>query len=82
MDKVMLVAVVAGASVADLLKAADAAKAQGPYYPANGGTEVPFIARSGRRLLYVYQPSSGKHAYLDCGTDMILSAEEAAAVLA
>lgn len=52
-------------------------KAQGSWVPACGGTEQPFISRSGRRLLYCWQPSTGKHAYLDCRTDIILTQEEA-----
>lgn len=55
----------------------DAWKAEGDWVPASGGTEVPFLTRSGATLLYCYQPRSGKHAYLDCGTDMILTDEEA-----
>jgi len=47
------------------------------WHPACGGTEVPFPTRTGRRLLYVWQPCSGRHAYLDLGTDLILSDEEA-----
>jgi hypothetical protein len=49
----------------------------GPWLPACGGTERPFTSRSGRRLLYCWQPSTGKHAYLDCGSDIILTQEEA-----
>lgn len=52
-------------------------KAQGQWFPASNGTETPFVARSGARLLYCYQPRSGKHAYLDLGTDLILSDAEA-----
>jgi hypothetical protein len=55
---------------------------QGPWTPACGGTETPFTTRTGRRLLYVYQARSGRHAYLDLGTDLILSDEEASAALA
>lgn len=51
--------------------------AQGNWYPACGGTETPFLSRSGRRLLYCWQPSTGNHAYLDLGTDIILTSEEA-----
>lgn len=51
------------------------------WLPANGGTETPFLTRTGRRLLYVWQPSTGKHAYLDCQTDLILSDKEARLVL-
>jgi hypothetical protein len=47
------------------------------WVPACGGTEVPFKSRSGRTLLYCYNPHLGKHAYLDCGTDIILTDEEA-----
>lgn len=52
------------------------------WVPACGGTETPFHSRSGRTLLYCWQPSTGRHAYLDCGTDLILSDEEARACLA
>ena len=56
---------------------ARAAKANnGDWFPACGGTEVPFTTRNGRRLLYVWQPSTGKHAYLDMGSDFILDYEE------
>ena len=54
---------------------------QGNWYPASSGTETPFHSRSGRRLLYCYQPSTGKHAYLDCDTDIILTDEEASLAL-
>jgi len=63
-------------SVADLLKARDEMAAQGSWVPACGGLETPFLSRSGRRLLYCWQPSTGRHAYLDCGTDIILTQEE------
>lgn len=49
---------------------------QGDWFPACGGTERPFTSRSGKRLLYCWQPSTGKHAYLDCGSDLILTQEE------
>lgn len=64
-----------------LLDEQQAKAEQGPWVPACGGTEVPFTARSGRRLLYCWQPSTGKHAYLDVATDLILSDEEARAAL-
>jgi hypothetical protein len=54
---------------------------QGNWYPASGGAETPFTTRTGKRLLYCWQPSTGKHAYLDLGTDLILSDEEAGAAL-
>lgn len=52
-------------------------KDQGVWLPANNGTEIPFFTRSGRRLLYCWQPSTGKHAYLDCDSDIFLSDQEA-----
>lgn len=55
---------------------------QGPWIPACGGTETPFRTRTGRTLLYCWQPTSGRHAYLDMGTDLILSDEEASNALA
>jgi len=52
------------------------------WIPACGGTEVPFVSRSGKRLQYVWQPSTGQHAYLDLDSDTILSNEAAEAALA
>ena len=52
------------------------------WVPACGGTEVPFTTRTGKRLLYVWQPSTGNHAYLDLDTDIILSDDEARIALA
>jgi hypothetical protein len=71
----------ANKTVAELLGAAKAKAEQGNWYPASGGTEVPFFTRSGRRLLYVWQPTTGRHAYLDCDSDLILSDSEAACAL-
>ena len=64
-----------------ILAAREEHKSNGNWHPACGGTEVPFRTRSGKMLLYCYQPSTGKHAYLDCGTDLILSDMEAEAYL-
>lgn len=63
------------------LKAADDRRAQGNWVPACGGTETPFTTRSGMRLLYCWQPSSGRHAYINLDTDIVLSDEEARAAL-
>ena len=52
------------------------------WVPACGGLEVPFTGRTGRRLLYVYCRATGIHAYLDLGTDLILTDEEVRADLA
>lgn len=64
-------------NLTELINANQARREQGNWMPANAGTEEPFLTRSGRRLLYCYQPSTGKHAYLDLGTDIILTDEEA-----
>lgn len=64
-------------TLAERIMAASRAASQGPWYPANGGTETPFLTRSGRKLLYCWQPSTGRHAYLDCQADLLLSDEEA-----
>lgn len=64
-------------NVADILTERASKAEQGNWVPACGGTEVPFNTRTGRRLLYCWQPSTGKHAYLDLGTDYFLTNEEA-----
>lgn len=69
-------------SVIDILNRLQAKREQGNWIPANNGSEVTFYTRSGRRLLYCWQPSTGNHAYLDCDTDLILSDEEARLALA
>jgi hypothetical protein len=51
------------------------------WVPACGGSEQQFTCRTGMRLLYCFNPRLGNHAYLDCGTDMILTDEEARAAL-
>jgi len=64
-------------SVAEILDAKEKLAEQGDWIPACQGTEVPFWTKTGRRLLYCYQPSTGKHAYLDVETDLILSDDDA-----
>ncbi len=64
-------------SLSELLVERDAKAANGPWFPACGGTETPFLSRSGKRLLYCWQPSTGRHAYLDMSNDTFLSDEEA-----
>jgi hypothetical protein len=64
-------------TVAERLAERDRQREQGPWLPACGGTETPFLTRTGRKLLYCWQPSTGRHAYLDMGTDMFLSDEDA-----
>ena len=64
-------------TLSELLDADRRKREQGDWIPANGKTEVPFVTRFGRKLLYCWQPTTGKHAYLDLETDLILSDEEA-----
>jgi hypothetical protein len=47
------------------------------WVPACDGKELPFKSRSGIRLQYVWQPSTGRHAYLNVDSDIILTDEEA-----
>jgi hypothetical protein len=61
----------------EILAAREAKANQGNWVPASNGTEQPFLSRSGRKLLYCWQQSTGKHAYLDCDTDIILTDDEA-----
>jgi len=51
------------------------------WEPACGGTEQPFTARSGARLLYCYNSALQRHAYVNLDTDMVLTDEEARAHL-
>jgi len=68
-------------SAAEMTAEFAAAIGRDVWVPANGGHETEFLARSGARLLYVWNGKSRKHAYLDLGTDIILSDEEAFAHL-
>lgn len=54
--------------------------ADGPWQPACGGSEKPFTVK-GRRLQYMWQPSTGNHAYLDLDRDMFLEDSEANEIL-
>ncbi len=49
--------------------------------PACGGSETPFKTRSGARLLYCFNHAEGRHAYLNVDTDVILTNEEAWALM-
>jgi hypothetical protein len=68
-------------TVAEVLEERQARKEQGIWIPACGGTETPFMTRSGRRLQYLWQPSTGRHAYYDVDSDLILTDREAWACL-
>ena len=69
-------------NIDEIIKTLKQKAQQGNWIPACGGTEKPFRSRSGIILLYFWQQSTGRHAYLDCGSDLILSDEEARAALA
>lgn len=68
-------------NLAELLQYKKKTDEQGDWVPACAGTEKPFDTKTGRKLLYCWQPKTGKHAYLDCKTDLILTDEEAALAL-
>lgn len=51
----------------------------GDWVPGAQGTERPFRARSGARLLWCWRPATGEHQYLNCDTDVILTTEESGA---
>lgn len=76
-EALVLISIVNSAPLSEILEAVDEARAQGPWTPASGGTEEVFRSRTGRRLLYCWQQTTGKHAYLDVDTDMILTDDEA-----
>jgi len=69
-------------TLAEAIAAKQARDERGPWFPAGGGSEVPFVTRGGYRLLYMFQPSTRKHAHLDLDRDMFVSDEEIDAILA
>jgi hypothetical protein len=54
--------------VMNLLERLDAA--DGPWVPACNQLEKPFITRTGHKVLYMYHPNSGRHAYFDLEADL------------
>ena len=52
------------------------------WVPANGGTETPFVTRTGIKLLYMWNTVNGDHAYYSYAHDMFLTDEEAREILA
>ncbi len=51
--------------------------ARGRWVPASGGTEEPYLTRSGIRVLYVWHTGTCEHAYLNVDTDIIMTPAEA-----
>ncbi len=41
------------------------------WVPANGGTETPVCDRIGRKFLYVFNPRTGRHDWLDIADDTV-----------
>lgn len=68
-------------SIIDRILTDAARREQGNWVPACGGTEQPFTSRSGHRLLYCWQPTTGRHAYINLDTDILLTDDEARAAL-
>lgn len=76
-----LIDIVDGVLTEARFRAAQAKRDNGPWIPACGGTETAFRSRSGHLLLYCFQATTGKHAYLNVETDIIMSDDEARASL-
>lgn len=51
------------------------------WVPASNGTETPFTSRAGFRLLYCYNATEGRHAFLSLNDDRILNDDEAMVAL-
>lgn len=43
------------------------------WVPANGGHETPTTYPSGATYLYVFNPYTGQHGYLDMSTDVVVT---------
>ena len=57
------------------LDAAEKAKADGPWVPGCNQLEKPFITRTGHKVIYMWQPSTGRHAYFDLESDLEIHEE-------
>ena len=51
---------------------------QSYWLPASGGTEKPFTTKTGHRVQYMWQPLTGKHAYLNLENDLFIADEDLA----
>ena len=58
------------------LDKAEKTQAQSAWVAACGGTEKPFTTKTGHRVQYMFQPLTGKHAYLNLENDLFISNEE------
>jgi len=50
------------------------------WVPACGGSEVPYLDRNGRKVVYVYNFATKQHGYLDCQNDIVWDDEKLGAV--
>jgi hypothetical protein len=69
------------------LRKGDCCEQRAPFRSRSGfqraaERKTPFTTRTGRRLLYMWNPTTGEHAYYDVTNDVFLSADEATAALA
>jgi len=62
-------------SLAELLDERQRKAEQGPWVVACGGEE-PVMTVKGTRVQYMWQPSTGRHAYYNLDNDLILTDEE------
>tara|TARA_R110000803_G_scaffold28011_10_gene65131 strand:- start:3625 stop:3849 length:225 start_codon:yes stop_codon:yes gene_type:complete len=62
-------------TIEQAIAAQEARRNNGNWVAACGGTETPFTINR-VRVLYCYQPASGKHAYMNLDTDMVMTDEE------
>ena len=46
------------------------------WLPACNGTETPYYTRSGRRVLYCWNPATGEHGYIDMNSDILMTQSE------
>jgi len=51
------------------------------WVPACGGTETPFKSKSGAMLTYMWNQTTGEHAYYNHDTDTFLSDDEASGLM-
>lgn len=62
-------------TLSELLDERDKQRENGPWIVACGGKE-PIMKVKSFRVQYMYQPSTGRHAYYNFDTDMFLSDHE------
>mgnify|MGYP006970126022 CR=1 FL=1 len=48
----------------------------GTWVPACGGTEQPFVTRSGVKVQYLWNNVTGEHRYINCDNDILIPDNE------